>query len=853
MLTAVPYGATQKDTAEYMLGDVQVTVVFIESSESSANTETWTPGKIAEFKETIQDGLEWWEQTALKYAPGTYLDFHINFAQADTPFIVNYEPISGTSYQTEQFVNAFLASKGHTAGSSDDRIYAFNHAQRVANNTDWAFTIFVVNAENDTDHSFDTSLGGFAQSFAYPGGRYFVTLSTRPAEIIAHETGHIFWAFDEYKTGGDPHTDKHGYYNVQNLNGANGAPTGFVQQPSIMGSGFIQSNSFSNKTLPIATRAHIGWQDSDGDGIFDVLDVAHSLTGTGWADPQTGNYRFVGKSQVRTLPNLNSVGNKNDITINRIHLAEYSLDNGQTWSTAGTYDAFSAELDLTIPLAGQAQIQIRTRDTRTGVMSEVFSAATDQPASIAPSGIHGFVYRDLNKDGDWDASEGALAGRTVRLVDSNGVPLAGPAVLEPDNYAQEAQISSVISQATLSITGSSPSGNVYAVTATYGSRTSRMLGGADATSTQWHTNKRLRIQLNAPTRQLSIDAVGTSTTSTSYGRIEIYSASNILLGRYTTGALALGQVETMTLSSSTDIAYAVVWGHGGTFIGLDHFVVGAAATTTTNAQGAYSFAYLPAGNYRVQAVPETGFVATEPSTGIQSVTLTGSQSFMDVVFGQSVVGSGWHNYAHPVDVDDDGTIAPIDALTVINYLNSYGAGELPSLPSSGSPKYVDIDNDGVLTPSDALAVIIYLNTHGSGSVAGEAATTPSTASYEPPVGSSQPGEPAQAEAAASDAEQDTAISEVLAASSHDAALLELVGSSTADVVNHIAQQPLPLAFRGEAPANVGFAHFANVFDDQMVWRPGATTRVAKRVPADAFTLLTSLLTNEEAGKGKARR
>ena len=31
-----------------------------------------------------------------------------------------------------------------------------------------------------------------------------------------------------------------------------------------------------------STLAMLGWQDSDGDGIFDVLDVPHRLTGSGY-------------------------------------------------------------------------------------------------------------------------------------------------------------------------------------------------------------------------------------------------------------------------------------------------------------------------------------------------------------------------------------------------------------------------------------------------------------------------------------------------------------------------------------------------------------------------------------------
>jgi hypothetical protein len=60
-----------------------------------------------------------------------------------------------------------------------------------------------------------------------------------------------------------------------------------------------------------------------------------------------------------------------------------------------------------------------------------------------------------------------------------------------------------------------------------------------------------------------------------------------------------------------------------------------------------------------------------------------------------------HNEPRPLDVNDDGFIAPIDALLVINYLN----GE--SILSG--PTFLDTSNDGHISPLDALNVINHLN------------------------------------------------------------------------------------------------------------------------------------------------
>ena len=110
----------------------------------------------------------------------------------------------------------------------------------------------------------------------------------------------------------------------------------------------------------------VGWRDSDGDGIFDVLDVAHTLEGTGTYDPAAGIYRFVGESSVQTLPNLNpresalpTESLQNDITINRISRVEYRIDGGSggAWQTAATPDTYVAALDLEVLTESQVDDQ----------------------------------------------------------------------------------------------------------------------------------------------------------------------------------------------------------------------------------------------------------------------------------------------------------------------------------------------------------------------------------------------------------------------------------------------------------------------------------------------------------------
>ena len=122
-----------------------------------------------------------------------------------------------------------------------------------------------------------------------------------------------------------------------------------------------------------ATFAQIGWQDSDGNGIFDVLDVPSKLEGSGYWDPLSQLYHFVGRAAVQTLPNMNSSGLKNDITLNRIGEIQYRFDGGpwQLWTAPNAYEV---ELELAIPVPpGASEIQIRARDPATTVTSNLFT------------------------------------------------------------------------------------------------------------------------------------------------------------------------------------------------------------------------------------------------------------------------------------------------------------------------------------------------------------------------------------------------------------------------------------------------------------------------------------------------
>ncbi len=74
----------------------------------------------------------------------------------------------------------------------------------------------------------------------------------------------------------------------------------------------------------------------------------------------------------------------------------------------------------------------------------------------------------------------------------------------------------------------------------------------------------------------------------------------------------------------------------------------------------------------------------------------------------------FHHLAMPCDVSGDGVVSPIDALLVINHLNQFGAGPLPSPTLKTPPPYLDVVPNGYVLPIDALFVINFLNSRTEG-------------------------------------------------------------------------------------------------------------------------------------------
>ncbi|MGB6680980.1 MAG: hypothetical protein WBF08_06635, partial [Candidatus Bathyarchaeia archaeon] len=207
--------------------------------------------------------------------------------------------------------------------------YSYLNDLRNNDGTDWAVTIFVAHSFWDLDGCFTDGWFGYA----YLGGPFMVMTYDNDGyflwnmeAVTAHEMGHIFYAADEYSgawSAADP-SREWGYLAVENQNSEDGGSSNYV---CIMRG---QVYPYSSGAVCPYTRGHVGWRDSDIDGIMDILDFYPENTMISYPTSPTSDTTpyFSGSANSRqTYPNNNPMGLGNDITINTISLVAYGISD----------------------------------------------------------------------------------------------------------------------------------------------------------------------------------------------------------------------------------------------------------------------------------------------------------------------------------------------------------------------------------------------------------------------------------------------------------------------------------------------------------------------------------------------
>ncbi len=334
------------ETSAFMAGTVAVGLILLESDGSiDPSTEDWTTAEKQLVFNEIVNATNWWAQAEPRAnLTFVYEDHYTN------PLPTGVEPInrptfSLTGYDERTWIGDAMDTLGFAGSHYFSSVRDYNNYLRTAYQTDWAFTIFVVDSSADSDNRFAD--GYFA--YAYLGGPYMVLTygnngygPNNMDAVAAHEIGHIFNALDQYAAAGMGCTLKSGYLDVQNQNSQYGSCSSNAD--SLMRG---QVFPYTTHALDAFAAGQIGWRDSDGDNVLDPLDTALPIS-IGSATVEGASLTVSGQAEITPYPSPSLL--KSDITINNLTAIQYRINN-QCWeqaTLAGEFGDASAEFQFSI-------------------------------------------------------------------------------------------------------------------------------------------------------------------------------------------------------------------------------------------------------------------------------------------------------------------------------------------------------------------------------------------------------------------------------------------------------------------------------------------------------------------------
>jgi hypothetical protein len=192
------------DNSNTMDGSVAVAVFLVESNGSTdPNLFTWSEADQTTAIAQVIDGLNWWVDQSRAFNLSRPLQFTVVPYRADNPACQQpYEPLLREGRFAHLWVDSIMNNLNIGSGDTFVRVATFNRVIKEQNRTNWAFSMFI--DYNPAPNR--TSFPDGRASWAYLGGPYtnilFRSFGWSLSQIVSHETGHIFYACDEYNQPG---------------------------------------------------------------------------------------------------------------------------------------------------------------------------------------------------------------------------------------------------------------------------------------------------------------------------------------------------------------------------------------------------------------------------------------------------------------------------------------------------------------------------------------------------------------------------------------------------------------------------------------------------------------------------
>ena len=271
-----------------MRGRITVQLFRLDSDGSiDPNLYTWTTADIGTSRDQVYSAFTFWVDQAT--ARGIALSFRV---QTEDPFSqltrsifptpTHYEPITRSSGDDYLWINDALAANSYGASPvTPDNVYSQNEAFNLAKAADpvygpydGSFSVFIVYNPFPAPDRFADSQRAYTR---WLGGPYAIVMwnsagwgPSNLGLVLTHETGHIFWACDEYYNASDNSGCASCYYCTYNVGPRNQLATPWITNANcdhiIDGSGAVcdvprTSCMMKNQTYNLCshTPGQIGW------------------------------------------------------------------------------------------------------------------------------------------------------------------------------------------------------------------------------------------------------------------------------------------------------------------------------------------------------------------------------------------------------------------------------------------------------------------------------------------------------------------------------------------------------------------------------------------------------------------
>jgi len=249
--------------------------------------------------------------------------------------------------------------------------------------------------------------------------------------------------------------------------------------------------------------------------------------------------------------------------------------------------------------------------------------------------ISGTVFQDDNKDGVQQPGEVGVGGVTIE-ASLNGEANQGVEInrINPDDYPLNSDVSNASPYVTIVSAGSDnvPQGFKIRVVQRSFSTPGDYIFAHEGVGF-FNENRRMRMDFYHPANGVSIDFIGNSDSTPTYGRLEIFNSANQSLGWVRTDPLGSGKKQRLSLNSNGNIAWALAYPEdsylsSSPFGMLENLeVIVPEHATVSDANGRYSFNTLPSSTYSIRATKPNVYDFVYPNAlGQTVVSILGNET-----------------------------------------------------------------------------------------------------------------------------------------------------------------------------------------------------------------------------------